>query len=222
MKVKFIILLFLSLTYTFSQENIEVIKLDRTECDKDCDTYKINNRIISQTTSNLLIGVIVNCCFDEFKAELNDNKLNLIAEGEEFCTCDCYFELNYHFNKNFKIPDSITFNKKPIYFSEHKYKLRDVIFELYKNDTINLFDKYGFKQGRHIRFNRKKTLILRDFIYHDDKIVSGKFINEYYQNKQIKSEAIFKNEYEYIKKHYDEKGKLLKECIVNSPFDDCN
>ena len=222
MKVKFIILFFLSSTYILSQKNIEVIKLDKTECDKDCDIYKINNRIISQTTSSLLIGVIVNCCSDEFKAELNENKLNLIAEVEEFCTCDCYFELNYHFKENFKIPDSITFNQKPIIYSEHKFKLIDIKFETYKNDTINLFDKYGFKQGRHIRFHKKKNLILRDFIYLNDKIISGRFINEYYPNNQIKTEAIFKNEFEYIKKHYQEDGTLIKECVVSSPFDDCN
>ncbi len=127
------------------------------------------------------------------------------------CLCDCYYKL--HFSITGLKPNQIypvMLNNKLLPVYNHRYLLVEPKFELYKGDTINLFDHYGFRQGKHMAFDEKGRII-SELSFTNDSIISGFSHRVFYKNGIVKSESIYQSDDFGVINYYNRKG-VLKSC----------
>jgi len=85
-------------------------------------------------------------------------------------------------------------------------------FEMYKNDTINKTDLEGLKQGKWVKFNADKTIILEEGVYINNKKEDN--WKQYYESGKIKSELTYKNnKADGYAKFYYENGIVSEEGL---------
>ncbi len=190
------------------------------------------------------IFVVANCGqASNGKIEIKNDTLNLKFEGaytfvgyeeivvndsikevlevyeSEYTDCDCAFNLTYKI-KNLKDKDYVILvNGKEVRKTKHKYKIRrsHPKFKIIGNQTVNLVDIYGLKQGLHI-FERNDKFSSR-VIYLDDEKISGVFIRRY-ENWKFDREETFMENKKYTKRKFYRNNKLIKECDTDGTFDE--
>ena len=132
------------------------------------------------------------------------------------CECDCLFQFDFSL-ENFTSKDyELYVNGKSYKYSPHKYNLKEIQYDLLNGDTINLTDKYGFRQGYHAYRNDKNQIRTEGFF--KDDIFTGVMVRKFDSLGKIMDERYFKNGDAYSWKVY-ERGKLKKECLLVDYFD---
>lgn len=190
------------------------------------------------------IFIVANCSgAEEGKIELENDTLNLIFDGKweldktfkinknestettsevwikELSDCDCAYKLSYKI-KGLKNKDYIiTANGKKITKTEHKYRItrNQATFEIIENDTINIIDIYGLKQGLHIH-NRKDGKQYSRIGYVDDEKISG-LTNTYYDFEGFDKVETYMENRKFTFRKYYKNGNLIKTCETNGSFD---
>ena len=123
-----------------------------------------------------------------------------------YVECDCCFEFMYLL-KN--IPHNsipVKLNNKNIYYHEEKYKTYPIQFEIFHGETINLIDKYGFRQEKWLLY-KESDLLLSERFYKNDSILFGTDFR-YYDNNIVKSKPEWLNNEHQNYSEYDERGNL--------------
>lgn len=220
LKKLFLILLYVP-SYQLVAQTPQLVKLlsfENTVCDMNSDPQRLRNRIIrksiKQDTLTIEIGAKAICCAN-FQPifSFENGVLNLgIQPTGEFCHCDCCYTFIYTIIGLPKNEFSIKFRGKDIEMSDEKYLTFPVKFDVIKGDTVNLFDKYGIRQGLHLRFDEKGR-IYGALVYKDDKAISGSSMIKYYQNEKKQSERKFSDS-SYTDITYYENGIIKSECTV--------
>lgn len=205
--------------------------------------HRIIEHRIEGNTSHFTIEKVNNCCgavyptlnvlknkiflyFDEggegYKRTdtiyKNDGTVELVKElVQPICECDCLFQISFSI-ENFDIENyELEINSEKYLPFQPKYQIvQSETFELNQDDTINLTDIYGFKQGRHMTYN-KENRIISDGFFKSDTFTG--FVGRTYDTAgRIIKERIFKNGEPYSWKYY-ENGKIKKECLIENYFD---
>lgn len=169
LRLIFLPLIFVSVL-TFAQGKVQLLGFSASDCDDGVkNANMLRTRIIEKKISgdvlHVKIGTKETCCLG-FKGVVkyysNSNGgadtlyLGLKSFGEP-CECDCYYELVYKI-KVVRSPNlEIKFKGNPIETTHEKYKTYPVRYKLLGNDTINLVDKYGLRQGIWIFDSTKIT-----------------------------------------------------------------
>lgn len=223
LKKKFLKIFFISTLFNLAisaqkKDNLKLIDYHQSTCDQSVDPYRIKPRIISynqhKDTLDLEIGFATTCCIEyipdlKFANDTLSIKYNE-KEGSYGCSCICCYSFNHKIKGINSSKITVKLENEIIQLSDEKYKTYEPTFTVVKNDTINLTDKYGFKQGLWtfgtIFFER----------YKDNKRLStGKF----FKNKNIKDEYFYSVK---IKKEYYTNGKLKSECNRNDKWEYIN
>lgn len=191
------------------------------------------------------IFVVANCSgTEEGKIELKNDTLNLIFDGKweldktskinendstetisevwikELSDCDCAYKLSYKI-KGLKNKDYIiTANGKKITKTENKYRItrNQPTFDIIENDTINIVDIYGLKQGLHIGYKKDGKLLYR-IRYADDEKIDGLDKVRYNWRGFDKVETYIERKKYTVRKYY-RNGKLIKICDTDGTFDE--
>ena len=236
MKFKFLILLILLYSFSFGQNDIKVVDFLKSECDNTYDLERIQPRLLEQNYNNSLftikIGTVANCLgISLVKADYNNDTLNIsyrngivtpdtITGGEilEFANCDCCFEFHFFIEGLPKEPNYIIINNREFHYYPDIYKTYAVKFEVYKSDTVNLTDKYGFKQGKWNRIKDQDDMRYEYFTTYDSVYYDAYFINDtairyileaFYPNGQL-AVSETSNGFRNIKEErYNENGNLM-------------
>jgi hypothetical protein len=121
---------------------------------------RVQNRIIEKVFVNdsiqLKLGIVANCAVDssyKFHISQKKNALQFSIDSKNvFTSCSCYFEVYFSVKSN--DPDSINVFYRDIELitSKDYFRRVDPVYKVYKKDTINRFDAFGFQQGLHISF----------------------------------------------------------------------
>ncbi|MBL4587160.1 MAG: hypothetical protein JKX84_08920 [Flavobacteriales bacterium] len=215
-KVCFLLGLSLFSLSGFCQNEVTLVNFTPSQCDESEDPYRIQTRIVNQwyqgDTLLVEVGTVGTCCVDFVPSvQFSTDTLNLdFTETGTFCSCHCCYQFIYHIvglkGKRF----GITLNGEKIEQSEEKYKTFPVKYELYNGDTINYFDKYGFKQGLHI-LGKDKQKPLEKMIYHDNHAIEGSRWIRYFDNGNKSAETLVKNKRKLNVQYYMNERKK-KEC----------
>lgn len=225
----------------FSQGNdkVKLLHFTSSECDNDINYLSVRNRIISLTFKdsilNIQVGLLKNCCLNDHGAiKYNQDTLFLYSNGKEsshvnengdttwissICDCDCCFSFNYEISGLKKIPKTIISDTSTLKLSKDKYYIKPIKFELLDNDTVNYSDKYGFRQGWHVKYNERKQLVYKLF-YKDNIIETGIVYIKYYESGELKSEYYVKNDKNYRKVEYFTNGKIKRDCLFEEQTED--
>lgn len=204
----FIIILSIGNGFGQETEKIELLNYNQSVCDQSSDPYRLKPRIISfqqnKDTLNIDIGFATTCCL-EYIPEIKYAKDTLhitynIKDGSYACSCICCYNFHHEIKGINSSKLTVKLYDEIIELSDEKYKTYEPTFTLIKNDTINLTDKYGQKQGIWNTY--------------------GKNYGKYKDNNIIARVNLFKNmkikeEYEYGTKLFREfykNGKVKKEC----------
>lgn len=209
---------------------------------------RINNRIIEHHSNDAFqeykIFVVTNCERTaegaiEFKndtlylihhgerdyytetVQLNDSITETVeVEIEELVDCDCVYELTYKISGLKSDTYPVTLNGKTITKSDHKYKVRYKIpkYKIIENDTFNLIDIYGLKQGLHKAY-RKDGKLLWKMNYSDGEPISGIKLIRYNADGYDRVEIHMENKI-HTKRKYYKQDKLVKVCDTEGVFDD--
>lgn len=87
--------------------------------------------------------------------------------------------------------------------------------ENYNGETINLTDAEGFKQGRWLKFNADKSVVIEEGNYVNNK--KEELWKQYYNDGKIKTELTYKNnKADGYAKFYYENGKVSEEGLWQS------
>lgn len=136
--------------------------------------------------------------------------------------CDCAFKLTYKI-KGLEDKDYVVLaNGNRIFKTNHKYKIRrkKPQFDVINNDTINMVDIYGFKQGLHISYSKEGRLRSK-IIFKDNERVSGLIFTKYNFGGYDKAELYMKDG-EHSKQHYYKDNRLIKMCDIDDGFEESN
>jgi antitoxin component YwqK of YwqJK toxin-antitoxin module len=233
MKRTLLLLLLLPLLIQAQSENIKLIKFEISPCDRNADIFRVQNRIVSQHITagiyNLSIGVIANCAgihgatttfkSDTLKIRYEEGSITTITHKNrktetsiETAGCDCCFEFNFSISGITALPKTITVNDAVIIHYPEKYKTYPVTYTLKDGDTINLKDKYGFKQKQW--FETKANNGYLSAYYLDDRIktADGK---EYHANGKLKSLLIQTDFERSREEYYFDNGELSLMILSN-------
>lgn len=225
----------------------ELIDFNASECQEgstSTNLYRLINRIqdikIENEFHTYEIFVVANCSrASNGGIEIKNDTLNLKYEGTPIITesreteehlivesvviesdCDCGFVLTYKI-KGLPAKDYvIAANGKIISQTPHKYRIvRDEPkFDVVKNDTINLTDIYGLKQGLHI-YNLPDGTLFRKVNFIDNEMITGLVRVNYKFDGFDKVETYMKDK-NYTKRRYYNRGVLIKECDTDGTFDE--
>ncbi len=156
------------------------------------------------------------------KKEKNEkNEIVIIEEWhEEIVECDCTHELVYKIKGLGNKKLTIMANGNEIFESKHKYKIQKKAptFSIVNNDTINMIDIYGLKQGLHIKRLKDGRLHSR-INYIDDEKISGLVRTHYNFNGYEKAETYMHNKKYTVRKYFNS-GKLIKTCDTKGGFEE--
>ena len=210
MKLFIYFILILSIGDVFGQkaDRIELIKYNQSVCDTTSDPYRIKPRIISlkqyRDTLDIDIGFATTCCLEYIPKILYSTDTLFISykikDEELACSCICSYNFS-HKIKGIKSSKLIVkLYDKIIELSDEKYKTYAPTFTLIKNDTLNLTDKYGRKQGIWTTYGNNYGK------YKDDRIIARIHL---FKNMKIKSEFDYGTK---LFREFYKNGKLKMEC----------
>jgi hypothetical protein len=224
--MRLLILFLLSTQFTFGQTpEVELFNFTSSICDKESDSGRLRTRIINkELKENVLtihIAATATCCVEFIPiTSYSSGVLNLdIEETGMECECSCCYEFIYQIKGIVDDKIKITFRNAEIEQSEEKYKTFPIEFKILNGDTVNLIDKYGFRQGVWVLPNDTLTKVIYELS--DDQIMG---MTKFYSNglvlSEISSEKIlytYDNTeiYSYIPTkyiEYYESGAKRKEC----------
>jgi hypothetical protein len=141
-------------------KKVKLVDWKANDCDNTYDPYRLINRITEIRAQNeitfLTVNFSDNCCA-AFKPQVafKANKLFLLPYKEysgDYCTCNCCFSIEF---KIAGLPTSqyeTYFDGKKIEFSNDHYKVVQPTSEVYKGNTINITNRYGFKEDIWMTF----------------------------------------------------------------------
>lgn len=212
-------LLYNSPVFGQNKNNLELINYQQSVCDQTVDPYRIKPRIISfkhhKDTLDIEIGFAATCCID-YIPDINYSNDTLYVkykekEGSIGCSCICCYNFSHKIKGIDKSKITVKLENEIIEISNEKYKTYKPTFTIVKKDTINLTDKYGFKQGI---WPFKSKYFYR---YKDDRHISTGHLHK---NGKIKDESFYKIN---MRKEYYKNGKLKSECKINDKWEfiDC-
>ena len=131
----------------------------------------------------------------EYTRILQDDSSYLILESSsyELADCECCFTFNLTLSDyDHSIEYTFIADGDVIPFTNHRFPLKTVSFEILEGDTINYSDIYGFRQGRWLFFS-PKNLCYQDAFYLDSEIIHGKLWKVYDENNNLVSEEEYKD-----------------------------
>ena len=228
-------------SFALSQESNLIDFLPST-CDYNENTERIRNRIseiyLQNDTLFVSVGFVANCGYEDnpiadaiikndtlylsfgYKYVIEDT---LVENGDSVFIisfseyeCDCCFEFQYLVRNVNSDTIPVKLNDKLITFHLEKYMTYPIRFEVFKGDTINLVDKYGFRQGLWLIFNDDHRLMMeRNYLY--DSIKNGTDYR-YHENGIISRKLEWKDNEHLNYYEYDESGNLIAK--KKSPFED--
>jgi hypothetical protein len=153
---------------------------------------RISQKNISGNQLQLVIKGFATCCVDfEPIAKIERDTLLLgFEETGSPCECTCCYDFEYTLTglQSFDLP--VKFRGKLIEYTDEKYQTFPVKFRIYQNDTIDLTDKYGLKQGIWTVSN-DSTLDHLYFVYKDNKYVRKVTIDDLGQRIEYIRDPIF-------------------------------
>lgn len=210
--------------YLQSKSNgLFLLELNASECDDSMDPFRLIDRIINKTyvndTLTLDIGLAKECCvsFDGSSKIKGDTLELFLSSYGEACECICCYTVIFKFvtKKEFA---TIRLNNRDICLTDEPYKTYPVRFDMHGKDTINFYDKYGYKQGSFIEFkSNDDTLKYESYIdnylvehrcYHDNgKRKSWKILSELEWDR---FNTFASPKYSYYRE-WDEQGNPTKE-----------
>ncbi|MGB0430020.1 MAG: hypothetical protein ACPGLV_06065 [Bacteroidia bacterium] len=144
-----------------------------------------------------------------FIDSLGDTLILIGFEGVESCLC--FYNLEFRITGVEKKQYPVCLNGKVLPFYSHPYPLLNSTFSLYKGDTINYIDKYGFKHGKHFEFNAE-GMITRNVFYRNDTLMTGVLKRTFYRNGNTRYESIQTGVDFGVNKNYSRGGKLKSYC----------
>lgn len=211
-----IIILLISLQ-GHGQNSVSLVGFTPSECNDDEEYWRLRRRIINQWFTNDTLHVelasTATCCVD-FKPSIdfNTNILDIrFEETGDFCECICCYQFIYHIT-GLQEREFIThLNGKPIQQSDEAYLTYPIRFDIYKGDTINYVDKYGFRQGLFLSESKDETPPLK-MVYKDNKPYNGIRRVRYYENGNKKFAEMFKNGDQYFITYYLN-NQVEEECM---------
>ncbi len=225
----------------------ELIDFNSSECQEGSNStnlYRLVNRIqdikIENEFKTYEIFVVANCSrASNGGIEMKNDTLNLKYEGIPIITesreteehiivesvvvesdCDCGFVLTYKI-KGLPTKDYVVVaNGETISQTPHKYRIvRDKPkFDVVNNDTINLIDIYGLKQGLHI-FNLQDGRLYRKINFIDNEMTTG-LASVGYNFEGFDMVETYMKDKNYTKRKYYNRGVLIKECDTDGTFDE--
>lgn len=237
------LLTFALISFLSSGQESDLIEFYPSTCDSEEDVMRIRERIseIYEVGDSLFItvGFVANCAFDnspmkvdanyigdtlcltfDFEYEVGDtiveNGDTMVYMSFNAASCDCCFEFQYVVKNEYSDSTPVKLNGKLIIYHTEKYKTYPVEYELLKGDTINLVDKYGFRQGKWLYYDKENRLI-NDRIYMNDSIVYG-VDYRYYDDGVISRKLEWKDNEHLNYYEYDRTGNLTVQ--KKSPFDE--
>jgi hypothetical protein len=158
MKNLILLIFFLTVFYAYSQ--VDSVRFNSCEIQGNGN---IQNRIISIKRVNdsiyYKIGIIGNCILDTtyflHLHWLDDDALDFRIKYRNVKElCECYYELDFSlFRSTNKQNPKLKFDNVEIVQSPHLFKIVPVKFQLFEGDTINYFDQFGIKIGKHFSFD---------------------------------------------------------------------
>jgi hypothetical protein len=236
--IVFIWMISLSLGIFSQSGKVELLSYTTSECMEEDDLYRLKNRIVSQEILGdaflIELAVVANCCgADEGEVSMKDGALHLIYHGKytheydskgnvistysEACDCDCCFHLNYIIRGVTELPAAVYANDKPIEFSEEKYKTYPIKYQVVDGDTINFYDNYGNRQGRHVETNDLRQVIL-DMHFTDGKETNG-VKKSYHFSGYLETEKYWTDgNYNRIVTYF-KSGKIQEDCDMGPALD---
>jgi hypothetical protein len=138
------------------------------------------SRIVSKTVHNdtldLTIGFSANCCIEIRPAiQYANDTLFLYNKPKEadsmgfleevICMCDCCFEFKMQISGISDTSFVLLYGSEELKTSSDKYRTFPVRFNIHQGDTINLIDKYGFRQGVWRIYNQGTNTIQKEIFY---------------------------------------------------------
>jgi YD repeat-containing protein len=141
-------------------KKVKLIEWNANACDNTYDPDLLVNRItgirVQDGITFLTINFTENCCAT-FKPQISfkDNKLFLMPYKKysgDYCACNCCFSIEYKIEG---LPGSgyeIYFQGKNVETSSDHYKVVQPTGEVYKGNSINRTNRYGFKEGLWMTF----------------------------------------------------------------------
>ena len=204
----FIIILSIGNLFGQETEKIELINYNQSVCDETSDPYRLKPRIISlkqnKDTLDIDIGFATTCCL-EYIPQINYIKDTLyisykIKDESLACSCICCYSFNHKIKGIISSKLTVKLYDQIIELSDEKYRTYEPTFTLIKNDTLNLTDKYGRKQGVWKTYGENYAK------YKDGNIISSVNL---FKNMKIKDEFEFTTN---LFREYYKNGTLKKEC----------
>lgn len=215
------------------------------------ESKELLDRIIDYNKTDDSISIRIGCetvfC-DNYKLRLLKSSDSLfISFYDWWCPSSYYTYGEIEFTIPSILIDSskIKLNKKLIGFSDDKYKMYPISFDIENGDTLNYVDEFGRRQGRYI-FYFKNGKLWKDVDYKDNEqweglffvkydslsnVIEKQFIHEgkinhrveYYITGQKKLECyettrpIGENSYQFIEvcKQWDSEGNRLDDIILS-------
>lgn len=165
-----------------SKVNAQVLSATIKNCKHQAVSSRVQDRIISiemkgDTCHYVLGKVLPNCNIDStftiFYDWFNPDSLDIKVDLQnQYTSCNCYFEIILDvIKKNANVP-VISYDRTFLFeLSPHFYKIQPEKYMIYKGDTINFSDIYGFKQGKHIFFDQENNLPSHMIFYSNDIVV---------------------------------------------------
>ena len=151
------------------------------------DAYRLKDRIISQELSNdtliLTIGFRENCCIDFDPAiSFQNSELHILLyqeEPESYCLCDCCFELALYIVGIQDTKFKTFIDTSEIVLSDEPYKTYNITYDIIDGDTVNMRNKYRFREGLWL-FHNDSTGTLEGKVIYSGKFSENMIWSEWY------------------------------------------
>lgn len=215
------------------QSQIALLHVEAAPCDASIDIFRVQNRIVSQSVEKgifkLSVGMVMNCAgmhnvtlvfsadtlrinFEEGREAADTASNGRITRYIQTYSCDCYLEHTLTIAGLPKVPEGIILGDSVLKFYPDKYKTYPVTFSIRNNDTINVTDKYGLKQGYW--YQNKENNGYFSGVYVDDVLKSAKS-REYYPSGKLKSWLLKRNFKCFESEDFFENGNPKAHIIQN-------
>ncbi|MBT1689332.1 hypothetical protein [Dawidia soli] len=149
-----------------AKEKVKLIDWKANPCDDTYDPYRLVNRITEIRTQGettfLTISFRESCC-SRFNPQIDfkGNKLFLLAykgDPADSCACTCCFSIEFAIEQLPASEYQTYFHGKKIELSNDHYKTTQPTSEVYKGNTINRMNRYGFKEGLWMTFYKDGSI----------------------------------------------------------------
>lgn len=155
----------------------------------NCSFENINIETIikySNDTINIVLNKVPDIHYDSIfnkEGELIE-VYSITTESEDECSCNFCYKLSYLKEKSNS--DKFFLNEKFLPIIEGNFNQPDIPYLVYLGDTVNYYDKYGRKQGLHIKLDSLNRINLK-IQYKDDIETERRKDITYYYNGNLKS-----------------------------------